>query len=157
MRKYFIFLIAFFVCLQIVSAQNIYIKHQLFLKNENNVRFSKLLFGIDRSATNGIDTALASKIKENMFVFEDLLNLDTEYVMKILQNVDAGDVATFLVDFGRFQFNNPCSNDNQCNGDCECDTDVDADDVTMFLQDFGRFQFNNPCPVCVVGDWCVYP
>ena len=45
---------------------------------------------------NGIDTALASKIKENMFVFEDLLNLDQEYVMKILQNVDAGDVAVAM-------------------------------------------------------------
>ncbi|APW66404.1 MULTISPECIES: flagellar motor switch protein FliG [Arcobacteraceae] len=42
---------------------------------------------------NGIDTTLATKIKENMFVFEDLLNLDAEYVMKILQNVDTGDVA----------------------------------------------------------------
>jgi flagellar motor switch protein FliG len=42
---------------------------------------------------NGIDTSLATKIKENMFVFEDLLNLDAEYVMKILQNVDTGDVA----------------------------------------------------------------
>lgn len=42
---------------------------------------------------NGIDTSLATKIKENMFVFEDLLNLEAEYVMKILQNVDTGDVA----------------------------------------------------------------
>ena len=42
---------------------------------------------------NGIDTFLATKIKENMFVFEDLLNLDTEYIMKILQNVDTSDVA----------------------------------------------------------------
>jgi len=42
---------------------------------------------------NGIDTFLATQIKENMFVFEDMLNLDTEYIMKILQNVDAGDVA----------------------------------------------------------------
>ena len=42
---------------------------------------------------NGIDTSLATKIKENMFVFEDLLNLDAEHVMKILQNVDTGDVA----------------------------------------------------------------
>ncbi len=41
---------------------------------------------------NGIDTSLATKIKENMFVFEDLLNLDSEYIMKILQNVDTGDV-----------------------------------------------------------------
>ena len=42
---------------------------------------------------NGIDTNLATKIKENMFVFEDLINLETEYVMKILQGVDTGDVA----------------------------------------------------------------
>ena len=42
---------------------------------------------------NGVDTSLATKIKENMFVFEDLLELETEYVMKILQNVDTGDVA----------------------------------------------------------------
>ena len=41
---------------------------------------------------NGIDTSLATKIKENMFVFEDLLNLDAEYIMKILQNVETGDV-----------------------------------------------------------------
>jgi flagellar motor switch protein FliG len=45
---------------------------------------------------NGIDTNLATKIKENMFVFEDLLNLETEYVMKILQNVDTGDVAVAM-------------------------------------------------------------
>ncbi len=42
---------------------------------------------------NGLDTELATKIKENMFVFEDLLALDTEYVMKILQNVDTAVVA----------------------------------------------------------------
>ena len=72
-------------------------------------------------------------------------------------NVDADDVETFLVDFGRFQFNNPCANDDPCNGDCECDTDVDADDIDKLLEDFGRFQFNNPCPACEVGDWCVYP
>jgi len=45
---------------------------------------------------NGVDTSLATKIKENMFVFEDLLNLDTEYVMKVLQNVDTGDVAVAM-------------------------------------------------------------
>ena len=72
-------------------------------------------------------------------------------------DVDADDVSAFLTDFGRFQFNNPCVNGNQCNGDCECDTDVDADDVEKLLEDFGRFQFNNPCPACAVGDWCVYP
>ena len=42
---------------------------------------------------NGIDTILASKIKDNMFVFEDLLNLDSEYIMKILQGVESTDVA----------------------------------------------------------------
>ena len=45
---------------------------------------------------NGVDTSLATKIKENMFVFEDLLSLDSEYVMKILQNVDTADVAVAM-------------------------------------------------------------
>ncbi len=42
---------------------------------------------------NGIDTVLATKIKDNMFVFEDLLNLDAEYIMKILQGVESTEVA----------------------------------------------------------------
>ena len=42
---------------------------------------------------NGIDTSLANRIKDNMFVFEDLLNLDTEYIMKIIQGVESADVA----------------------------------------------------------------
>ena len=45
---------------------------------------------------NGIDTVLATRIKENMFIFEDLLQLDGEYVMKILQNVDTGDLAVAM-------------------------------------------------------------
>jgi len=45
---------------------------------------------------NGIDTSLATKIKENMFVFEDLLKLDSEYIMKVLQNVDTADVAVAM-------------------------------------------------------------
>ena len=45
---------------------------------------------------NGIDTSLATKIKENMFVFEDLLNLDSEYIMKILQNADTADVVVAM-------------------------------------------------------------
>jgi flagellar motor switch protein FliG len=45
---------------------------------------------------NGVDTSLATKIKENMFVFEDLLKLDNEYIMKILQNVDTADVAVAM-------------------------------------------------------------
>ncbi len=42
---------------------------------------------------NGLDASLAVKIKENMFVFEDLLDLDTDYIMKILQNCEMADVA----------------------------------------------------------------
>ena len=45
---------------------------------------------------NGVDTALATKIKENMFVFEDLLALDKDDIMKILQNVETGDVAVAM-------------------------------------------------------------
>jgi len=45
---------------------------------------------------NGVDTSLATKIKENMFVFEDLLELESEYIMKILQNVDTADVAVAM-------------------------------------------------------------
>jgi len=72
------------------------------------------------------------------------------------QDVDAIDVTTFLEDFGRNQYNDPCENGNQCKGDFSCDGDVDATDVTKFLEDFGRNQYNNPCPDCVSGDWCVY-
>jgi hypothetical protein len=72
-------------------------------------------------------------------------------------NVDATDVTSFLTDFGRNQFNDPCTSGSPCNGDSNCDSNVDATDVTKFLEDFGRNRFNNPCPACVEGDWCVYP
>jgi hypothetical protein len=72
-------------------------------------------------------------------------------------NVDATDVGSFLTDFGRNQFNNPCDTGSPpCNGDINCDGNVDATDVTNFLDDFGRNQFNNACPDCVVGVWCTY-
>jgi len=45
---------------------------------------------------NGVDTALATKIKENMFVFEDLLALDKDAIMKVLQNVEMADVAVAM-------------------------------------------------------------
>ncbi len=45
---------------------------------------------------SGIDTQLSTKIKENMFVFEDLINLGTDNLMKILANVELGDVAVGL-------------------------------------------------------------
>jgi hypothetical protein len=73
------------------------------------------------------------------------------------QDVDAEDVTTFLNDFGRNTYSNPCVNANQCKGDFSCDGDVDAVDVTKFLEDFGRNTYSNPCPTCVEGDWCVYP
>ena len=72
-------------------------------------------------------------------------------------DVDAEDVTTFLNDFGRNAYSNPCVNGNQCKGDFGCDGDVDATDVTKFLEDFGRNAYSNPCPTCVEGDWCEYP
>ena len=48
------------------------------------------------SNINGINTELANKIKENMFVFEDLVGLETEAIMKVLANVELGDVAIAL-------------------------------------------------------------
>jgi hypothetical protein len=71
-------------------------------------------------------------------------------------NVDALDVTSFLYDFGRNTFNDPCGNDFPCTGDFNCDTNVDATDVTKFLEDFGRNTFNNPCPACTEGKWCSY-
>jgi plastocyanin len=71
-------------------------------------------------------------------------------------NVDAIDVTSFLADFGRSTFFNPCTSADPCNGDFDCNVNVDAADVTVFLDDFGRSQFFNPCPACVVGAWCAY-
>jgi plastocyanin len=72
-------------------------------------------------------------------------------------NVDATDVTSFLGDFGRSTFFNPCTTADPCNGDFDCNVNVDAADVTKFLEDFGRSQFFNPCPACVVEPWCTYP
>ena len=44
----------------------------------------------------GLDVTLATHIKENMFVFEDLINLGTDNIMKVLSNVEMGDVAIAL-------------------------------------------------------------
>ena len=44
----------------------------------------------------GLDVSLATHIKENMFVFEDLINLGTDNIMKVLSNVEMGDVAIAL-------------------------------------------------------------
>ena len=45
---------------------------------------------------NLIDTTMATQIKENMFVFEDLIALDVDAIQKILQQVDTEVVAKAL-------------------------------------------------------------
>jgi hypothetical protein len=70
-------------------------------------------------------------------------------------DVDATDLTTFLVDFGRGGYDRPCINGNLCNGDFACDGDVDATDLTMFLEDFGRGFYNRPCPLVPLGT-CLY-
>jgi len=45
---------------------------------------------------NGLDPELASKIKENMFVFEDLLALETNDIMKVLGNVETEELTKAL-------------------------------------------------------------
>ena len=71
--------------------------------------------------------------------------------------VTAADVTTFLVDFGRNVYSNPCTIGDPCNGDFDCDTAVASNDVTKFLEDFGRNIYSNPCPIdCQTGDWCSY-
>jgi hypothetical protein len=75
-------------------------------------------------------------------------------------SVDADDVDKFMLDFGRNEFFDPCTNARFCYGDFDCNGAVDADDVTKFLEDFGRSLWNNPCPavigVCEVENWCTY-
>ena len=72
-------------------------------------------------------------------------------------DVDGTDTTTFLVDLGRFFYNNPCEASDPCNGDFDCDGDVDGTDTTKFLEDLGRFFYNKPCPQdCQTGDWCGY-
>jgi len=45
---------------------------------------------------NGLDGTLAKNIKDNMFVFEDLIELETNDLMKILAEIDVGEVAVAL-------------------------------------------------------------
>ena len=71
-------------------------------------------------------------------------------------SVDATDVTSFLTDFGRNQFNDPCANENPCSGDTDCSGGVDAADLTKLLEDFGRNQYFQPCPQCTGEMWCAY-
>ena len=45
---------------------------------------------------NGLDPVLAAKIKENMFVFEDLLALESNDIMKVLGNIETEDLTVAL-------------------------------------------------------------
>ena len=115
--------------------------------------------GFDRSPSTGstpvttTDTSIASL--DISISIADACECEADFNCD--GNVDAIDVMSFLTDFGRNQFNDPCTNGDPCNGDFTCDGNVDASDVTKFLEDFGRNQFNNPCPACVAENWCVYP
>lgn len=42
---------------------------------------------------NGVNTELAKEIKDNMFVFDDMMELESNDLMKILAEVDAADLA----------------------------------------------------------------
>jgi len=42
---------------------------------------------------NGVNTELAKEIKDNMFVFDDMMELDSADLMKILAEIDAADLA----------------------------------------------------------------
>jgi hypothetical protein len=71
-------------------------------------------------------------------------------------DVDGSDASLFKTDFGRSPMLDPCTTENPCHGDFNCDQDCDGTDAARFKADFGRSGFNNPCPVCEVGEWCVY-
>lgn len=45
---------------------------------------------------NGLDVKLAKDIKDNMFVFEDLIALESNDIMKVLAEIDVGEVAVAL-------------------------------------------------------------
>lgn len=48
------------------------------------------------TSINGLDAELSKNIKDNMFVFEDMLKLEAQDMMKILAEVDAADLAVAL-------------------------------------------------------------
>ena len=67
---------------------------------------------------------------------------------------DGSDAAIFKADYGRMEYDKPCSVDNPCKGNFDCDEDVDGTDAAILKADFGRGQYENPCPVCVVKKEC---
>ena len=48
------------------------------------------------TSINGLDSELSKNIKDNMFVFEDMLKLEAQDMMKILAEIDAADLAIAL-------------------------------------------------------------
>ena len=48
------------------------------------------------TSINGLDSELSKNIKDNMFVFEDMLKLETNDLMKILGEIEIGDLAIAL-------------------------------------------------------------
>ena len=72
------------------------------------------------------------------------------------EDCDGTDAALFKENFGRSEFDRPCSEVDICNGDIDCDGDVDGGDAAIFRSDFGRSTINTPCPVCTVGECCSY-
>jgi len=67
------------------------------------------------------------------------------------------DAVLFKENFGRSEFDRPCTSIDICNGDMDCDGDVDGGDAAIFKSDFGRNSINNSCPASEVGEGCVYP
>ena len=59
--------------------------------NKMGAKSSDILENIE-----GLDPALAGKIKENMFVFEDFLSLEGNDIMKVLGNVETEDLTKAL-------------------------------------------------------------
>ena len=68
-------------------------------------------------------------------------------------DVDADDVATFLGDFGRNVYFNPCTPENPCVADLDWDGDVDAEEAALTVGDFGRNQYNDSCPAPPPTNW----
>jgi hypothetical protein len=69
-------------------------------------------------------------------------------------DVDGSDASGFKTDFGRSDYNAPCT-DGTCEGDFDCDGDQDGTDASLFKSDFGRSALNNACPGCTAAD-CSY-
>ncbi len=68
---------------------------------------------------------------------QELLFVSAKEIL-IGQDVDSDDMGAFLADFGRNQYNKPCSSAHPCNGDFYCDGDVDKNDIYVFIEDFAR-------------------